>query len=130
MLDQYIGKERERMTAQPSVRDLVGTLQYQLREQRTASDGETMRAISNTAAGLLGFVNAEELDAEIAYREIEKAFILDHSAAKATILAKATAEYARWRRAENVHEELKAIKTATDNALRSLSFEQHAMRGQ
>jgi hypothetical protein len=116
--------------SEPTIRQLVATLQHQLREQGTASAPSVMREIGNTASGLLGFVNAEELDAEIAYREIEKDFALVHSAAKATVLAKASAEYARWRRAENVHEELKAVSKATDNALRSLSFEHHAMRGQ
>lgn len=111
-----------------SVRDLVADLQQQLREQATASDGDAMRAIGNKAAGLLGFVNAEELEAEIAYRDVEKGFALEHSAAKATVLAKASAEYARWRRAENIHEELKAIRNATDNALRNLSFEMHLAR--
>jgi hypothetical protein len=116
--------------SEPTIRQLVATLQHQLREQGTASDPATMREIANTATGLLGFVNGEELDAEMEYREIEKGFILEHSAAKAAILAKASAAYARWRRAENVHEELKSVIKTTDNALRSLSFEHHAMRGQ
>jgi hypothetical protein len=112
-----------------TIRDYISQLQRELADAHAASDGHTLRACALRASSLLGNVNTEMLDAEMAYRAIEAAQALAHSAAAAKVYAMNTEEYRRWRRAENAHDELKAVQRACESALRSLSFEATMTRG-
>lgn len=105
-----------------TVRDRVRVIQRDLRD--TAPTPEVVRRFLMTLTGLLGNVNQEQRDADMAYKLVLlKAYELEAHANRARIKAETSAEYLRSREAKDTRDLVVELIRSCKVYLRSLDEE-------